>query len=672
MVSRKYRICVVTSVILICLVSLIVLHTHQVDISSEGEGTVAPIGDQGIRFYERLDLEIDPSEGYVSEVYVDGVLKERDVSGCTFSVSVLDFSDHSIHIRFVEDVQPSRYHALTVTSEGDGTVTPSGTTIYGTGEDIRIIATPSASNVIGDVIIDGVSSTPSNLIDMTMDSDHSVEVVFRPISPEDIPVSITVAVDVDIIVKTLGYDGGIDYGTVFPSGTVHVAPHGSITVMIELNPGFEVRGMSINGVSRGVDLVYTVIDITESVSMELSIVKEVGGHIIMASPGIGGSISPSGEVKVIDGGDQTFSFSPSSGYKVSHLMIDGKKVEYVAPSYTFHGVVSAHSIEVVFIEVGAGSTVTLTGVRIITPPAKTAYSVGESFDPAGMVVEAVYSDGSCVELDPSQFTITVDDPLTTSSGTVTVSYQGKSVVLEITVESVPVPVGIGINNYPRKVSYSLNETFDPTGMDIIVTYDDGSTSVKTTGFIVEDRIFTSYGSDSVTVTYTEGGVTLRCSVNVTVVDGDAFTVTVVSYTGTKVSNGSVVEITGSEAISTPLGSFSFDLRGIFPGIEQTIQMDLRNNWSSPVCASVFIDDISGSAMLADQILLTVCSDGHPVSKRLSEVVEGDIMTVGTVDPGTTKRVTVSLEYMNLPENNLVMEEKLDFSLGIDGSATVDR
>ena len=40
------------------------------------------------------------------------------------------------------------------------------------------------------------------------------------------------------------------------------------------------------------------------------------------------------------------------------------------------------------------ASLTLTGITITTPPAKTAYNAGETFDPAGMVVTANFSNGA--------------------------------------------------------------------------------------------------------------------------------------------------------------------------------------------------------------------------------------------------------------------------------------
>ena len=43
---------------------------------------------------------------------------------------------------------------------------------------------------------------------------------------------------------------------------------------------------------------------------------------------------------------------------------------------------------------GGGGGIKLASISITTPPAKTTYMAGETFDPAGMVVEATYSNGA--------------------------------------------------------------------------------------------------------------------------------------------------------------------------------------------------------------------------------------------------------------------------------------
>ena len=72
-------------------------------------------------------------------------------------------------------------------------------------------------------------------------------------------------------------------------------------------------------------------------------------YTIKATAGAGGSISPSGDVSVREGSDQTFTITPDAGYAVSNVKIDGRSIGAVK-SYTFENVTGSHTIEVVFVK----------------------------------------------------------------------------------------------------------------------------------------------------------------------------------------------------------------------------------------------------------------------------------------------------------------------------------
>ena len=72
-------------------------------------------------------------------------------------------------------------------------------------------------------------------------------------------------------------------------------------------------------------------------------------YTIKATAGTGGSISPSGNVSVREGRDQTFTITPDKGYAVSNVKIDGKSIGAVK-SYTFENVSRTHTIEVIFMK----------------------------------------------------------------------------------------------------------------------------------------------------------------------------------------------------------------------------------------------------------------------------------------------------------------------------------
>ena len=72
-------------------------------------------------------------------------------------------------------------------------------------------------------------------------------------------------------------------------------------------------------------------------------------YAIKAATGTGGSISPSGNVSVREGKDQTFTITPDKGYAVANVKIDGKSIGAVK-SYTFENVRRTHTIEVIFMK----------------------------------------------------------------------------------------------------------------------------------------------------------------------------------------------------------------------------------------------------------------------------------------------------------------------------------
>lgn len=73
----------------------------------------------------------------------------------------------------------------------------------------------------------------------------------------------------------------------------------------------------------------------------------VSSYTIKASAGNGGNISPSGNVTVARGKDQSFHINPINGYRISDVLVDGKSVGAVS-TYTFDSVKANHTIEVKF------------------------------------------------------------------------------------------------------------------------------------------------------------------------------------------------------------------------------------------------------------------------------------------------------------------------------------
>lgn len=89
------------------------------------------------------------------------------------------------------------------------------------------------------------------------------------------------------------------------------------------------------------------------------------------------------------------------------------------------------------------TTWALSSIAVSTPPTKTVYIEGESFNPEGMVVTATYADVSDATntreevIANTALTFAPDGALSTTNTTITISYQGKTTTQGITVNPAP-------------------------------------------------------------------------------------------------------------------------------------------------------------------------------------------------------------------------------------------
>ena len=172
---------------------------------------------------------------------------------------------------------------------------------------------------------------------------------------------------------------------------------------------------------------------------------------------------------------------------------------------------------------GGGKTIFPTGIEVTSPPTKTTYNAGENIDLTGIVVTATFSDGSTQDVtskctfSPASGTVIYEN---TAKITVnwtwedTIAYSAKQ---PITVKRVL--TGISITTAPTKTDYVKGESLDLSGMVVTATFNSGASEEVTslcTSTPASGSALSSYGSVSITVSYTENGVTKTASFTVTV------------------------------------------------------------------------------------------------------------------------------------------------------------
>lgn len=121
----------------------------------------------------------------------------------------------------------------------------------------------------------------------------------------------------------------------------------SVTVKATANAGYEFVNWTEGSVEISTNLDYTYTPTAENHSLVANF--NLLTYTISATAGDNGSITPSGDVVVNYGTDQEFAFTPTTGYKVSSVQVDGSSVGAVN-TYKFTGVVANHSISVSFEE----------------------------------------------------------------------------------------------------------------------------------------------------------------------------------------------------------------------------------------------------------------------------------------------------------------------------------
>ena len=210
----------------------------------------------------------------------------------------------------------------------------------------------------------------------------------------------------------------------------------------------------------------------------------------------------------------------------------------------------------------AAAAKTLSSIAVTTAPTKTTYTAGENFDPAGMVVTATYSDSSTAAV--TGYTVTDGNSLTAGTTSVTISYtEGgltKTCTQAITVNAAPKTLSsIAVTTEPTKTTYTAGENFDPAGMVVTATYSDSSTAAVTSYTVTDGNNLTA-GKSTVTISYTEGGLTKTCTQAITVNAAPTeYTITFNGNGGTP-SEGTMTTV-GSKLTSLPTathsGSYSF-------------------------------------------------------------------------------------------------------------------
>ena len=157
----------------------------------------------------------------------------------------------------------------------------------------------------------------------------------------------------------------------------------------------------------------------------------------------------------------------------------------------------------------------LDSIAITTQATKTTYLKGETFDPSGIALRATYANGATLPVSLSGFE--PSGALQDGTTHVTIQYTegGVTKTAQQPITVIPILTSIAVTTAPTKTVYTYGEAFSANGMVVTATYSDGHTAAVT-GYTTSPASFTSVGSKSVTISYTENGYTKTTTQAVTV------------------------------------------------------------------------------------------------------------------------------------------------------------
>ena len=221
----------------------------------------------------------------------------------------------------------------------------------------------------------GTFTLPAELLNKTCGTDYYAYIIAEDVNGEketdyaSTPVSITVPASKYTVTVTNGSGSGQYAQGETVTITASAAPSGQQFKEWEIVSGnitlasstSETTSFTMPAEEVSVKAIYEAVPVTE--------------YTITATAGANGTISPNGAVRVTVGGSQTFTISPSSGYVIDSLKVDGLEVT-AATSYTFSDINANHTIEAAFKQ--ESQTPVVTVPSITTQPGNATVKVGET------------------------------------------------------------------------------------------------------------------------------------------------------------------------------------------------------------------------------------------------------------------------------------------------------
>lgn len=514
-------------------------------------GSISPATTQ-VTYGSNCLLQITPDACYeIAEIIVNGT--PVAISNPVILSHIT--ADQSVNVTF----NLLSYNIVATAGVG-GTITPSGTTSVLCGDNMSVTIHPSEGYEIATIVVDGVALANIDSVVTFSDitANHTVAATFSQISYT--------------VTGTAGVGGSISPAT---SQVLHGR---NCMLLISPDACYEIAGITVNGTPVAISNPVILSNVTSD--QDVVVAFNQLSYNIVASAGVGGTVTPSGTTNVLCGDSQSVTVRPNEGYRIANIVVDGVAVSVTDTVITFSDVTANHTVIATFTPL------------VYTVTATTG--VGGSISPTSAQV----THGSSISLQ-----ITPD-----------ACYEIAEVMVNGTLVAISNPVEL--TNVTA--DQSVNVTFNQLSYNIVATAGEGGTVTPsgTTNVLCG-------GSQSVTIRPDEG-----YGIASIVVDGVAVSVTDTVITFSNISADHTVAATFSQLVYTVTATA--DVGGsISPATSQVVYGDsIALQITADDCYEIAGITVNGVPVaITDEILLQNVTADQSVNVSFNQLTYNVVVNV---------------------------------------------
>jgi hypothetical protein len=364
--------------------------TFIINAGAGNHGSISPSGLDTVEWGDSRSYSLIADAGYL----VDSIWVNSEYVGSGGVVNLTNIQeDQSIYVQFVEE--PAITFSVNATSNGNGSISPSGASTVIPGGSLNFTLTPIMGYKVDSLLVGGVnqgaltSYTLSNI-----QADYSLQAFFG------------------LRTQTITASASAN-GTISPSGITGVTYGNSASFTFQPNPTYRVQEVLVDGAPVDSSTGYSFYSVQANHTIQVSFAPIT--HEISITSGGNGSATPSGIYSANEGSSLEVDFHPLPGYMVDSVIVDGTYIG--APgSYTFTNILVPHTLRVSFVEIPAivwQITASAGPMGQVSPSGVNTLAEGSQlriqFQPnIGYLVDSVVVDGTKVDSTTGYTFLAVD------------------------------------------------------------------------------------------------------------------------------------------------------------------------------------------------------------------------------------------------------------------------